>query len=737
VTAGRRDAATGLPERWGLWLVLHRYAVLAAAAVVLVALALAWHWLGGPIENLFNLPGTETQQAADLLQSRFPAQAGDTARIVFFDSGGMKEPETQQRVTDVLAHAKQLPNVTGVGTPFTGNAGGVSADGKTAFAGVQYDHHAREIPDSSVHALFALVDGSGGNGLRIEAGGAVVEQHESQPDRSEIYGFVAAGIILLIAFGSVVAMGLPLVTAITGLVVGLAIMGLLGHVLDLPSFAPDFVAMIGLGVGIDYALLIVTRFRESLAEGHSPREAVAISVATAGRSVAFAGSAVAIAMLGFLTNGIPFITALGIVGAVVVLAAVIVAWTVLPALLGVVGHGIDRWSIGGAKHSEHNPTEGIWYRMAELIQARPRPWCVVAVIALILLALPVTRMQLGAADAGNGPPSLHSRRAYDLLSAGFGPGFNGPLTVVLDVKGTQSSPAGVAGTVRSALLATPGVLQVTAPTADPAGDAATMTVVPHTSPQDAATQRLVHDLRRNVLPAAVAGTGSHTYVAGTVAGYIDIGDRISARLPWFFLAILGLSFLMLMTVFRSVPVALTAVVMNLLSIGAAYGVLVAVFQWGWLGGLVGVRRGPIESYLPMMLFAVVFGLSMDYEVFLISRIREEYDRSGDNAEAVARGLAATGRVIMAGASIMVVVFLSFVLVDKRVIKEFGLGLAAAVIVDATIVRLALVPATMELLGRANWWMPRWLDRILPRVDVEGESSDLPSPAPALPASSLE
>jgi len=350
------------------------------------------------------------------------------------------------------------------------------------------------------------------------------------------------------------------------------------------------------------------------------------------------------------------------------------------------------------------------------------------------LAIPTLRMRLGASDAGNGPTSLHSRRTYDLLGRGFGPGFNGPLTVALDLAGANGQPTAIAGAVRTAIAAdTANVAAVSAPVVDQTGDAATLTAVPRFSPQSAQTQQLVHDLRHSVLPAAVAGTGAHAYVAGSVAGSIDIGDRISSRLPYFFAAVIGLSFILLMTVFRSLPVALTAAVMNLLSIGAAYGVLVAVFQWGWAAGLIGVKAGPIESFQPMMMFAIVFGLSMDYEVFLISRIREDYAQSHENGAAVARGLAATGRVIMSGASIMVVVFFSFVLSDNRVIKEFGLGLAAAVVVDATIVRLALVPAVMELLGEANWWLPGWLERALPHLDIEGSEAQARSTAGVAPA----
>ncbi|MGH2598836.1 MAG: MMPL family transporter, partial [Dehalococcoidia bacterium] len=419
--------------------------------------------------------------------------------------------------------------------------------------------------------------------------------------------------------------------------------------------------------------------------------------------------------------GIPFVAGLGIAGAIVVAAAVVVALTLLPALLGFAGRAIDRWSIPWFHADESDSQNSIWYRFSLQIQRRPWLWALGSLAVLVALTIPALGIRLGFSDAGNSSEALHSRRTYDLLAEGFGPGFNGPMTVVLDTHGAPNADATIQQ-VQQALAATPGVVQVSQPIPNPAGDTTLLTVYPATSPQDEATADLVHRLRDETLPPVTVGTGVTPYVAGGVPSFIDVGDQITERMPLFFGAVIGLSFILLMIVFRSVVVPLKAAVMNLLSIGAAFGVVVLIFQEGVFAGLIGVKEGPIEVFLPMMLFAMLFGLSMDYEVFLISRIREEYLKTGNNADSVAHGLSVTARVITAAAAIMVAVFISFVLGPQRIIKEFGVGLAAAIFIDATIVRLILVPATMELLGDANWWLPRWLSRILPNLDVEGSST---------------
>ncbi|HLZ71499.1 MAG TPA: MMPL family transporter [Dehalococcoidia bacterium] len=725
-TAHRRSNSerNGLLSRWAGVVTRRRGLVVGIWVVALIGLLALSRAAGGSFSSNLDIPGTESQKAADLLKSRFPQQAGDSATIVFKDARGLNDPAVQGVVATVLHEAAGLKGVVGVGSPYQQNgAGGISQDGTIGYASVQYAKRASSLTAPDVKPLLNLVDRAKGGGLTVEAGGAVVYQTDvAPPGASEAIGVLFAVFILLLAFGSVVAMGLPLATAIVALGVSFAGIAFLANVLEFPSFASEFAALIGLGVGIDYALLVVTRYREGLHAGKSVAESVELALTTAGRSVIFAGSVVVIALLGLTLVGIPFVGALGVGSSLVVAVAVLVALTLLPALLAFSGRGIDRWSVpflhvelGGSQQT------GGWYRLARRIQRRPLLWFGASLALLLALALPVLRLQLGSSDAGNGPTSLHSRRAYDLLSDGFGAGFNGPLAIVVDTKGAGAKGGAALATLGRVLSAQPGVAQVSAPLQNAAGDAAIIQVTPSTSPQDTATQDLIHTLRHGTLPPALAGTGVRAYVAGPTAAFIDIGDRIQSRLPLFFTAVIGLSVLVLTAVFRSAVVALKAGVMNLISIGAAYGVLVAVFQWGWFSNVVGVRKGPVESFLPMFLFAILFGLSMDYEVFLISRVREAYLATGDNKSAVAHGLAVTARVITAAAAIMVVVFLSFALGDARVVKEFGVGLATAVFVDATIVRLVLVPSTMELLGNGNWWLPAWLDRMLPHLDVEGKA----------------
>lgn len=714
---------SGWLARWARFAVRHRRAVVLVWLAVLAALIVAALVGRAPFSSTFQLPGTETQRAFTLLRERFPQRAGDQARIVFRAEAGIATPGIRPRVEAVLAAAGSLPKVVAVGSPFEpGGQGAISPDGRVAFATVQYAERAARLDPADVKPLFELVESAGGDGLTVEVGGEVVDRAEREPPgTSEVVGLVAAVFILLIAFGSVVAMGLPLATALVGLGGSFALLLLSAHRLELPIFAGSFAAMIGLGVGIDYALFVVTRYREGLAVGLDVEDSVIAAVTTAGRAVIFAGTVVVVSLLGLLAIGIPFVGALGVAGAIVVAMAVVVAVTLLPALLGFAGRAIDRWRLPLFHATDTGDTRSLWYRLSRQIQRRPAWWLAGALALLLTLAAPVLDMRLGFSDAGNSSTRLHSRRAYDLLAQGFGPGFNGPLLVVADLRGAQgqgTDPRVGLEQVRTALASWPGIVQVSQPVVNPAGDAAVITAVTAYAPQDEALETMVRDLRRRALPTATAGTGIRAYVAGQTAAFIDVGARLRERMPLFFGAVIGLSFLLLVVVFRSVLVPLKAAAMNLLSIGAAYGVVVAVFQWGWGASLFGVKPGIIEVFLPMMLFAVLFGLSMDYEVFLISRIREEYMRTRHNATAVAHGLAVTARVITAAASIMVVVFLSFVLTPERVIKEFGIGLATAVLIDATVVRLMLVPATMELLGDANWWLPRWLDRLLPRLSVE-------------------
>lgn len=716
----------GLLARWASFAVRRRWRVLGAWVLLIVLLGVTGVAAGGDFTDNFSLPGTESQRATDLLEERFPSQAGDSATMVFQAPAGINDPTVRQQIDGVLAEAATLPEVSGVVSPYD-NPAAISADGTIAYATIQY---AKLTPDMNVEDLQLLVDlveRSSTDGLLVEAGGQVVQQVE-QPEfgGTEFIGVGAAMIILLIAFGSVVAMGLPIATALAGLFAGMLGIGIAAAVVDIGTFTPAFGAMIGLGVGIDYALFVVTRYREGLHSGFSVEESVVRSVDTAGRAVAFAGIVVIIALLGLYAIGIAFIAAIGLAAAIVVGFSILVALTLLPALLGFAGHKVDRLRIPGLHTVETPGQRTVWFRWSEQIQKRPWPWLVASAGVLVLLALPLLDLRLGFSDASNNPESWHTRRAYDLLTDGFGPGFNGPLLLVIeDQDGVD--PAFL-DQLAATLRQTEGVAAVEPAHINEAGDTAILQVLPTTSPQDKDTPDTVRNLRENVIPQVVADTGNTVYVGGLTAALIDIGDKITSRMPIFFVLVIGLSMILLAAVFRSVVIPIKAALMNLLSIGAAYGLLVAIFQWGWGKELFGVAKtGPIEVFLPMMLFAILFGLSMDYEVFLLSRIREDYVRTGDSRVAVAHGLSATARVIAAAAAIMVCVFLSFVLGEDRIIKEFGLGLASAIFIDATIVRLALVPATMELLGDWNWWLPRWLDRALPRLNIEGNVPHLPAP----------
>ena len=691
----------------------------------LVALAVV---LGAPFQSNFTLPGSESQRGIDLLEARFPQRAGDLSDLVFEAPAGFDDPGVKAQITALAGEIAKVPSVVAVESPYDRDDY-IGESGTIARGVVRWEVQAPDVPVENIDAYIAVVDAANADGLRVETGGRVVQLAEQEEFGSEALGLMAAVFILFFAFGSVVAMGLPIAAALFGIGVGTALVTLLANVMGFPDFTAQFAAMIGIGVGIDYSLLVVTRFREGLHRGNSVEDAVAVAVATAGRSVVFAGTVVAIAFLGLVAMGLPAIGYLGVGSAVIVLVAVLVSITLMPALLSLVGHRIDSLKVPFLHQTEGVDRNSIWYRWSRIIQRRPLPYAIGAGVLLVALAAPVLDMRLGFTDAGNNPETYHTRRAYDLLTEGFGPGFNGPLVAVVDTD--SGGVAEAAEKVAEAARTLPGVASVDAPIVNQPGDTAIVTIYPETSPQDVRTSDVVHALRNEALPGAVAGTGASVSVTGFSAVDIDIQDRITSRMPFLFVGVIGLSFLLLMAVFRSVLVALKAALMNLLSIGAAYGVIVAIFQWGWGASVLGVDKGPIEPFLPMMFFAILFGLSMDYEVFLISRIREIYSHSGDNAAAVAEGLAATARVISAAAAIMVAVFLAFVLGDNRVVKVVGIGLATAIFVDATVVRLILVPATMELLGKANWWMPEWLGRIMPEIHLEAPDTgfeDAPSPA---------
>ncbi len=702
------------------WCYRRRWLVVALWVATLVgsfALAAAF---GGEFRQNYLQPGSESKAASDTLTESFPQRAGDTVQVVVHSAAGVTAPDTQAKAEKIFAGVARSPHVVGVTSPFTdAGAGQVSQDGTTAYAVVALDQKESEFTIAQAKTLVEPVLAAGDRTLQVEVGGRVAALSQTASVASEGIGFLAAAIILLITFGSAVAMGLPLLTALLGLGIATAVGELVMRVVDVPDWAPPTAAMVGLGIGIDYALLIVTRFRGSLAQGQEPRRATLTAITTAGRAVLFAGLTVMISMLGILLMRQPSMTGFAFTVIPAVLIVMAASVTLLPAMLGFAGRNIERWHVPFVSKDVHAYDASRWYRWSRFVQHRPWVAAGGSLVVLLALAAPFLGIRFGFPDAKNDAPATTSRQAYDLLADGFGPGFSAPL--LLTVQG-QSGPAlqTSADEVGAQLGRVPGVARVESAVLNPAGDTALLRVVPATSPQDQATAALVDTLRDDRIPAATDGTGLTIAVGGSVAADLDTTRGTVDRLPWFFGGILLVSFLLLMTVFRSVAVALKAVVMNVLATAAAFGVLAVAVSGGWLGDLVGIPEAtPVPIQLPIGIFAVLFGLSMDYEIFLLSRIKEEYDRSGDNALAVADGLAKSARVITAGAAVMVTVFASFVLGDAVLGKMFGIGLAAAILIDATLVRMVLVPATMELLGDRNWWLPGWLDRLLPHIHVEG------------------
>ena len=701
--------------RTGAWCYDHRRRVLAgwlAGVVAVIALATI---VGPRFENNFGGVGP-SQQVQAILQQRFPSQAGDDAQVVFRSAAPLTSPAVRSRIAAVLAGLRPLPSVSSV-SPLV-----PAADGRIGFATIEFDAAGTKIPAADVRRVIDQARSYARPGLEVALGGAPISDVVSpSPGPSEGIGISAAIIIMLLAFGSVVAMGLPIITALTGVGVGYGVVALVSHLLIDPSFGPELMAMIGLGVGIDYALFVVTRYRQGLGESLSPRDAVIRAMSTAGRAVLFAGTTVIISLLGLFLIGQQYLDGLAVGTILAVLAVMAAALTLLPAMLGFSGRAIDRLHVPGLLRAPvPGRRRGFWWRWSRTVQRRP-VWCgSVAMAILIALALPLFSMRLAFTDSGNDPATLTTRQAYDLISAGFGPGFNGPLVLAAELPGGSSDHA-VISTFYRRLGAVPGVARTAAPVYNPAGSAAVLTVYPASAPQAATTSALVQRLRSTVIPRATAGTGVRILVGGETAAGVDASAQLSQRLPVVIGLVILLSVILLMVAFRSVAIPLKAAAMNLLSIGAAYGAIVAVYQWGWLAPVFSVSRtGPIDPWIPLMMFTITFGLSMDYEVFLLSRIQEEWRRGSGNSAAVADGIASTGRVITAAAAIMVCVFGSFVVGDPlRILDVFGLGLAVAILVDATLVRMVLVPSIMQLLGDANWWLPGWLDRRLPNLGADG------------------
>ncbi|MET0737828.1 MAG: MMPL family transporter [Acidimicrobiales bacterium] len=679
---------------------------------------------GGELTDDFKVPGVESQEGIDTLTERFPTFSGASGRIVFYDEDDpIDSPENRAEIDRAIDRLAASEDVTLVADPFDPAAPAISQEGHTAFTTVQYG--VQTLDETHVEAAEAAIEPTREAGIQSEITGSIADAAKEIESKEGI-GLAVAVIVLLFAFGSVIAMGMPIGTALFGVGIGMGGVGLLAGFTNVPTAAESLAVMIGLGVGIDYALFVVTRHRQHLHEGMSVEDAAGTAIATAGQSVLFAGTTVVIAILGLLVAGIPAITTMGFAVAIVVIVSMLIAVTLLPAFLGMAGTKVDKWSINRKKATD-DANETISGKWAHHVGARPWRYAVISLAVLLACAAPVMALRVGFADDGNAAEGTTQRESYELLSDAFGPGFSATINVVVNLD--EAGDTATLTQVHEALSAEDGVAVVGAPMVSEDGETAVLAVIPTSSPQDEATSDLVTTLRRDTLPTAVEGTGADTLVTGTTALYDDLSTRLSERLPLFIAVVVALSFVLLMIVFRAIMVPLKAAIMNLLSIGAAYGVLVAVFQWGWGKGLVGLESTvPINPIVPLLMFAILFGLSMDYEVFLLSRVREEFLKTGDSHRSVVEGLGSTARVITSAALIMISVFVAFVSSTDVTIKMFGLGLAVAVLVDATIVRMVLVPATMALLGDANWWLPRWLDRWLPHLDLEGTSE----PAEALP-----
>ncbi len=708
--------------------------------VALIGLTAIHSAVGSAYSDNFRLSGTQSFDAVNLLERNAPRASGDTEQVVIaVDHGRVTDPAVRSQVQPMLDALARQPHVSEVVSPYgPRDAARISSSGQVAFANVTFDVQANKVSAAAAKAFVHAAQAGSGHGVEIEVEGQVAQAANQQGAGGLPFGLLAAGIVLFIVFGSLLAMLLPLVTAGLSLGTGLAVIGLLSHVIQMASFSGELSLLIGLGVGVDYALFIVTRYRQGLLRGLSGEDAVVEALDTSGRAVLFAGIIVCIAMLGMFALGVSFLYGVAVATAIAVAFTVLASLTLLPALLGLFGTRVlrrrERRALKEGNLRTSDESAG-WARWAGWMQQRPALFAAVAAGVLVLLAIPFLSMRLGSADSGSDPAGSTTRKAYDLLAKGFGPGYNGPLQLVAQVSGPAQESAFVR--VEHAVAATPGVVGSTRPQFIPSSTpgrpgVALAQVYPKGSPQDASTSDLLHTVRNTVVSAAERGTGLHVLVGGQTAIFDDFATVLSRKLPLFLTIVIGLSFLLLMAVFRSVVIPAIAAAMNLLSAAAAFGVVTAVFQDGIGASLLGIdKTGPIEAFVPVFLFAILFGLSMDYEVFLVTRIYEEWHRRRNNREAVVHGLAATGRTITAAAAIMVLVFGAFILGGERIIDLFGVGLATAVLLDALIVRSVLVPALMLLIGDANWWLPAWLDRLLPHLRVEGATARAtPSHAPA-------
>ncbi|HEX5225214.1 MAG TPA: MMPL family transporter [Solirubrobacteraceae bacterium] len=778
----------------GRWTARHHWIVIAAWLAVAVAIAIVSHSAGDETNDNLSMPGTDSTKATTLLESRLPQNAfGSNPLALEVAHGKLTDGANAKAIEATVTNLRHTPHVIRAISPLSKEGAPLLASGKQiAYIPVTLDIGPSDLDKETAQPISDAAAPARDAGIRAAIGG-YVGQKLSKPatESSEVVGLAAAVVILMLAFGSAAAMLLPIGTAILGLVIALGLIRLLSHAAEIPTIAPTLATMIGLGVGIDYALFIVTRHKQHLREGMEIEESIARATATSGGAVVFAGVTVVIALISLAAAQIPIVTSLGYSAALAVVTAALGAVTLLPALLGALGPRVNALPVHiGRTHPDDLKPHG-WERLARAVSERPWPAMVAAIVVLAVLAIPVLNLHLGQSDVGSLPTDTQARQAFDIISRGFGPGTNGPLLIAArfgtpakpDPKGIeqldakqkqldaskqkqQASQAQLSGlppgpqaqaqkqqldkqakqleeqqeqldakrteaenpasdpqftALREDVAKTPGVKSIGPPTLDKAADAAVFTAIATTAPASRQTEDLVHRLRDTVIPKAVAGTDLHADVGGQTAGYIDLAERISSKLPWMILIVVGLSFLVLMLAFRSLVVPLKAAIMNLLSVGAAYGIVTWVFQEGHLVGVIGLSHSvPIVSFVPLLMFAILFGLSMDYEVFLLTQIHEHYQEEPHPTESVVRGLASTGRVITSAALIMVCVFSSFLLNGDPTVKQFGVGLAGAVAIDATIVRCLLVPTVMVLLGRAAWWLPRWLGRVLPPISIEGE-----------------
>ncbi|MFC7965771.1 MMPL family transporter [Streptomyces cinereoruber] len=704
------------------WCIRHRLVAVLLWLLALGGVGTGAVLAGNAYSNDYEVPGTESGRATALLERGFHGLGGDGDTIVWHtERGSVRADAVQERMSGVLREVAELPGVAAVTSPYGDTAGRISEDGRTAYATVTFAEQADDVPEGQAKAVVDTARAAATDDLRVELGGTVVALTEAPGGHvAEAVGVAVAAVVLFLAFGSLAASALPIATALVS--VGIAYSGivLLGHVMTVADFAPMLGMLVGLGVGIDYALFIVTRHRRGLKRGLSVAEAAETAVATTGRAVVFAGATVCIALLGMLILRLSFLNGVAVAASLTVVLTVAASVTLLPALLSLIGmRALSRRE--RRTLAEHGPQPelptGFAARWSAFVERHPKLLGAVAAVVMTVLALPTLSLHLGTSDQGNGPAAATTRKAYDLLAEGFGPGVNGPLTLVAGLDGADDRVA--LDQLPAALSATKGVAAVSPVTYNGSGDTAVLTVVPDSSPQSKATSELVDRLRQDVLPRAEAGTSLDVNVGGVTASYDDFAEIIVGKLPLFVGVVIALGCLLLLVAFRSIGIPLKAAAMNVMAVAGAFGVVVAVFQWGWGSELLGLgSAGPIEPFLPVIMVSVLFGLSMDYQVFLVSRMYEEWLETGDNRRAVRVGLAETSRVINSAAVIMISVFLAFVLSGDRVVAMFGIALAAAVALDAFVLRTLLVPALMHLLGGANWWLPKRLDRLLPRISIE-------------------